>query len=133
MVQTLVVIQVTIRGIRWPRRDWAVPKNIILSVCRRGWSSAGVSSPMELRSLKRVYGRRTVVQAASPPSPHGQWIQGNDECRYCLGTNSVAGVAGLALSGQNAFGTLAPAFLLWFTPLGFPRTGRPQDSSDVIS
>ena len=99
----------------------------------RRWSSAAVSSPMELCSLGRVYGRRSVVQAASPPSPRGQWIQGNDECRYCLGTNSVTGVARLVLSCQTTFGAPAPDFLLGFTPLALPRTGRPQGSNGVMS
>ena len=101
------------------------------SVCARRWSSAGVSSPVELHSLGRVYGRLAVVQAASPPSPRGQWVQGNDESRYCLGTNGVTGAAGVALSCQTAFGTPAPDYLSGFTRLAFPRTGRPQCSSGV--
>ena len=76
------------------------------SISMRRWRSAGVSSPVELRSLDRVCGRRAVVQAVSLPSPRGRWIQADDERRYCLGTNGVAGVTGVA-SCQTAFGTSA--------------------------
>ena len=94
---------------------------------------AGASSPAKLHSLGRLHGRRAVVQAASPPSPRDRWIQENDESRYYLSINSVAGVAGVALSRQTAFWTAAPDFLVGFTPLAFPMTGRPQGSSAVIS
>ena len=57
-----------------------------------------MSSPVELLSLGRGHGRLDVVREQAHYSPRGQWIQGNDECRYCLGTNSVAGVVGVALS-----------------------------------
>ena len=102
------------------------------SVYMKQWSSTGVSSPVELRSLDRVYGRRAVVQAVSPPSPRDQWIQESDECRCCLDTYSIAGVPGVALTCQITFGTPAPDFLLGFTPLAFPRTFRPQGSSGMI-
>ena len=87
------------------------------------FSVAGVSSPVELRSLGRKFGRLTVVQAASPPSPRNWRIQGKDECRYSLGTNGVAGVAGVTQRCQTAFGTPSPDFLSGFAPLAFPKSG----------
>ena len=88
------------------------------------FSVAEVSSPVELHSLGRMYGRPTVVQAASPPpSPRSWRIQGKDRCRYSLGTNGVAGVAGMTMCCQTAFGTPAPDFLSGFTPLAVPKNG----------
>ena len=105
-----------------------------LSVYTRRWSSTGVPSPMELRSLDRVYGRKTrCFPGSKPPSPHGRWIQGNVECRQCLGANSVAGVAGVALPCQTTFGTQAADVLSGLAPIAFPRTGRREGSNGVCT
>ena len=62
-------------------------------------------------------------QASPPPSPRSWRIQGKDRCRYSLGTNGVAGVAGMTMCCQTAFGTPAPYFLSGFTPLAVPKNG----------
>ena len=123
---------------RWPlasvtfaNQFWTYERYLHISrVVPALFSVAGVSSPVELHSLGRMYGRPAVVQAASlplpppPPSSPRSWrIQGKDRCRYSLGTNGVARVAGMTMCCQTAFGTPAPDFLSGFTPLAFPKNG----------
>ena len=111
---------------RWPlasvtfaNQFWTYNRYLHISrVVPALFSVAGVSSPVEVHSLDRMYRIPAVVQAASPPSPRSWRIQGKDRCRYSLGTNSVAGVVGM-----TAFGTPAPDFLSGFTPLAFPKNG----------
>ena len=93
-----------------------------------------MSSPVQLHSLDsldRVCVEDKLLSRQQAPLSMQQPVDPRE--RYCLGTNSVAGVAGVALSCQTAVGTRAPDFLLGFTPLAFPRMGRPQGRSGLIS
>ena len=81
----------------------------------RRWSSAGLSSPVELHSLCRVYGRRAVVQAASNPSPRSQWIQGNDISYQ--GDDVI--LRAFFLNMENRKGCFACKVMGWATLEGF--------------
>ena len=116
--------QLKVRDGPWRPFSWAYNRYLrIFCAVSAPSGDAGVPSLLELHSLGMIFGGRAVVQAASPPSPRSLANPRERRVSMLLGTKGVAGVAGVALCCQTAYGTPTPDFLSGFTPIAFPKSG----------